>query len=305
MQQWGIQHVALSPDIGTGRNQPFTWKHPGPRGLWGSCSTGRGSNSKNHWGWAGRAPRPGTRVQCPSVSTWGSWGDSWKVQTDITGKLLGARCASPSGVTSLQTLSGDGGYQHRPALPVEASHSQAGWHGQQDVSLGSVTWCCSCSSLLTSQPARAGRPTLAESFIVKLPGRTSPLPHGISFRRGQERKPCLQNHTASQQLHSTHKATSLRALTEERKHHNNSSHTAVISYSKSHQKRSLPFIGSMQANTFPHHKPILSNLPILPTYLQLPLASRCSGCHCCQLLRSVPQRLPWEAGQWACLCLEI
>lgn len=81
MQQWGIQHVALSPDIGTGRNQPFTWKHPGPRGLWGSCSTGRGSNSKNHWGWAGRAPRPGTRVQCPSVSTWGSWGDSWKVQT--------------------------------------------------------------------------------------------------------------------------------------------------------------------------------------------------------------------------------
>lgn len=69
------------------------------------------------------------------------------------------------------------------------------------------------------------------------------------------------------------------------------------SYSKSHQKRSLPFIRGMQANTFPQHKPILSDLRRLPTYLQFPLASRCSGCHCCQLPRSVPQRLPWEAGQ--------
>ena len=42
---------------------------------------------------------------------------------------------------------------------------------------------------------------------------------------------------------------------------------------------------------------ILPDLPGLPTYLQFPLASHCSGCRCCQLLRSVPQRLPSEAGQ--------
>lgn len=42
---------------------------------------------------------------------------------------------------------------------------------------------------------------------------------------------------------------------------------------------------------------ILPDLLGVPTYLQFPLASRCSGCRCCQLLRSVPQRLPSEAGQ--------
>lgn len=34
------------------------------------------------------------------------------------------------------------------------------------------------------------------------------------------------------------------------------------------------------------------DLPGLSTYLQFPLASHCSGCHCCRLRRSAPQRLP-------------
>lgn len=102
------------------------------------------------------------------------------MQTGITGKLLRAWCASLSGFVCLQTLLGDGGYQHRPVFPLEAPPANTtgpGWLGPRDASLGSAGHCCSCSPLLASQPASAGRPTLAEPFILEPPGRKSPFPH--------------------------------------------------------------------------------------------------------------------------------
>lgn len=58
----------------------------------------------------------------------------------------------------------------------------------------------------------------------------SPHFHMISHSEGAKRgSPAYKNHTASQQLHTTHKPTSLRAWTKESKHHN-SPYTQQSSY---------------------------------------------------------------------------
>lgn len=141
------------------------------------------------------------------------------MQTGITGKLLRACCASPSGFMFLQTLLGDSGYQHRPALPLEASPkntTRPGWHELQDTSLGSVTHCCSCSPLLTSQPASP--PLQSHSYSSRL--AESPhfhtLPHSEGAKRGS---PAYKNHTTSQQLHSTRSPQTFEHSTKESKHH--------------------------------------------------------------------------------------
>lgn len=118
----------------------------------------------------------------------------------------------------LQTLLGDSGYQHRPALPLEASPKKTtrpGWHELQDTSLGSVTHCCSCSPLLASQPASP--PLQSHSYSSRL--AESPhfhtLPHSEGAKRG---RPAYKNHTTSQQLHSTRSPQTFEHSTEESKH---------------------------------------------------------------------------------------
>lgn len=88
------------------------------------------------------------------------------------------------------------------------------------------------------------------------------ISHSEGAKRGS--LACLQNHTASQQLHGTRKPTDLRALTEENKQTSlHSSRTAV----KSHQKRILPFVGGAQPNSSHPTQPRTSPQICLPFHL--------------------------------------
>lgn len=177
------------------------------------------------------------------------------MQTGITGKLLRAWCASPSGFRLLQTLSG-GGHQQRPALPLEAppqnTPSQAGTTTAQEP--GSLRHCCSCSPLLASQPDSPGRPTLAEPFMLECPGRKTPLPHVIAFRRGLERKPCLRKQ---------HHWPAVTQPTEDSKR---SSHAAATSFAKSQQSSTSRFweTGRQTACPSPGHPDTSAWHPHLP-----------------------------------------
>lgn len=223
------------------------------------------------------------------------------MQTGITGKLLRAWCASPSGSVLLQTLLGHSSYQQRPALPLEAS-SPTNTIGQAGTDYRTQAWqhhstaAAVLPSSLPNLQAQEDPPLQSHHSYSSCLAESSHF-HMLSHSEGAKEEalptkitPLANNYTA----HVAHRPSS--APKKKANIITLFTHCSHFLCQKPSEKEP-PICRKHVGKLFTPTQDIQPDLPGLSTYLQFPLASHCSGCRCCQLLRSVPQRLPSEAGQ--------